>query len=226
MGDEQAEPRKPTPRSLWLWGGIAAALVVVLGAFVLFFQEAKAPPPPPPPARAELPPGHPPLGSGDEAAPQAAMPAEHPPAARKGDGPEAPSHPRAGSGAVRRVVIPPEVEGQWQAVRLQVAPRPAGGEAKAFVVPLGGEAAVPGTKLIVRVLAFLPALQIQGDVITSTSNETKNPAAQVTIREGKKELFAGWLFARFPEMQAFEHPEVRVTLVEGIPKAGQGAGKI
>ena len=77
-----------------------------------------------------------------------------------------------------------------------------------------------------RALAFLPALQIQGDVVTSTSNEAKNPAAQVTIREANKELFAGWLFARFPEMQAFDHPEVRVTLVEGIPKEGQGAGKI
>jgi hypothetical protein len=210
------------PRRLWLWGGIAAALFVVLGGFAFFFQEAK----PPPPARAELPPGHPPVGAGNEAAPQGALPAEHPPVGGTGDGPEAPPHPRAGSGAARRVVVPTAVEGHWQAVRLQVAPRPAGGEAKTFVVPLGGEAAVPGTKLTVRVLAFLPALQIQGDAITSTSNEPKNPAAQVTIREGKQELYAGWLFARFPEMQAFDHPEVRLTLVEGIPKGGRGAGKI
>ena len=65
---------------------------------------------------------------------------------------------------------------------------------------------------------FLPALQVKDSEITSASNEPSNPAVLVTIRDGDKETFRGWLFGKFPEMQPFEHQTYRITLVEGIPK--------
>jgi hypothetical protein len=65
---------------------------------------------------------------------------------------------------------------------------------------------------------FLPALQVKDNEITSASNEPSNPAALVTIRDGDKETFRGWLFGKFPDMQPFEHQTYRITLVEGIPK--------
>jgi len=226
-------PGSPRRRPMWLWGGAGAAALASLGAFFFFFEEARPPQRAAPPAAAGIAPGgpgqgglpldHPPLGGRAEGPPQATMPPDHPPVERGQAGP-APSHPSVGQGAARRVAIPPAVEGRWAAVRLRVAPKAAGAEPRTVVVALGQEAPIPGTGLTARAVAFLPALQIQGDLITSTSNEPENPAAQVTIREGGKEVFAGWFFARYPDMQGFDHPTVRITLVEGIPKGAAGGG--
>jgi hypothetical protein len=65
---------------------------------------------------------------------------------------------------------------------------------------------------------FLPALQVGGAEVTSSSNDPVNPAVFVTVLDGGKEIFKGWLFSKFPEMQPFEHPKYRITLVEGVPK--------
>ena len=66
---------------------------------------------------------------------------------------------------------------------------------------------------------FLPALQVSGNEVTSAGNDPTNPAALVAVSEGGKEIFKGWLFARFPDMQAFRHPVYRITLLEGVPKS-------
>jgi len=113
--------------------------------------------------------------------------------------------------------VPDAVKGKWLAVRLQVEVKGGGSPPQTLTVSLGGEAAVPGSKLRLRASEFLPALQVKDNEITSASNEPSNPAALVTIWDEGKQVFQGWLFGKFPDMQPFEHPKYRVTLIDGVP---------
>ncbi len=180
-------------------------LAIPLGAVAVYFALFEPTPQPPaavvPPAQAAssagsatLPPNHPPVGE---------APAER--------------HPQMGGG--RAVNVPDTVKGKWQAVRLQVEQKTGKSAPKIFTVRLGGSVGIPGTGLTVQVREFLPALQVKDNEVTSSSNEPTNPAVLVRIMEGEREAFRGWLFGKFPEMQPFEHPTVRITLVEGVPKS-------
>ncbi len=199
------------------------AIAVPLAAVALYFAIFDQPPPPPRPAPAipasPAPGGQP--GSG-----QAALPPNHPPIGSQAGGPQASDgepaagqagHPQVGS-AGRPVRIPDPVKGKWQAVKLRVEEKDGGRPPEIFTVKLGGQLAIPGSKLRVKVGEFLPALQVSGGEITSASNDPTNPAVLVTVSEGGKDTFKGWLFSKFPEMQPFEHPKYRITLVEGVPR--------
>ena len=180
---------------------LGAALAIPLAAVALYFAIfVPATPPPAAPAAAQtggLPPNHPTVGG------QESVPAErHPPVA----------------GAGRAVRVPEEVKGKWQAVKLQVEQRNAKTPPQVFTVKLGETLAIPGSRLRVEVGEFLPALQVKDNEVTSASNEPTNPAVHVLVSEDGREAFRGWLFAKFPEMQPFEHPDFRITLQEGVPK--------
>jgi hypothetical protein len=209
----------PGLRKLILFG---VAVAVPLAAVALYFAIFDQPPPPPhatPAAPAPPAPGGPPDSE------QAALPPNHPPiggpAGGQTPGGESmagkPGHPQVG-GAGRPVRIPDGVKGKWQAVKLRVEEKDGGRRPEIFTVKLGGQLAIPGSKLRVNVGEFLPALQVSGGEITSASNDPINPAALVTVTEDGKDTFKGWLFSKFPEMQPFEHPKFRITLVEGVPK--------
>jgi hypothetical protein len=58
---------------------------------------------------------------------------------------------------------------------------------------------------------------MQGTTLTSQSNEPKNPAAQIRVSEGGKEIFKGWLFALYPTTHAFQHPRYGFTLKGYVP---------
>ncbi len=213
----------PGIKKLILFGvAIAIPLAAVALYFAIFDQPAPAPraaqTPSSPSAQAgpSTPGG--PGGSG-----QVTLPPDHPPIAGKADGPGAAAgqgmpagHPQVG-GSGRSVRIPDAVKGKWQAVKLRVEQKTRGKPPEIFTVELGGQLDIPGSKLRVRVSDFLPALQVSGNEVTSASNDPTNPAALVSVTDGGKETFKGWLFSKFPEMQPFEHPTYRITLVEGIP---------
>jgi hypothetical protein len=150
-------------------------------------------------------------------APQAALPADHPPVGGPGGGAPPSKHPQVGDGG-RAVRVPDGVKGRWQAVKLKVETRGGSAPPQIYTVPIGGEVQIPGSALHVQVREFLPALQVQNAEITSAGNEPSNPAVLVAVKDGDRESFRGWLFANFPEMQPFDHPTYRITLVEGIPK--------
>ena len=215
----------PGLKKLILFG---VAVAAPLAAVALYFAIFDQPPPPPRPAPAvpasPAPGGQP--GSG-----QAALPPNHPPIGGQAGGPQAPrgepaagpaplagaGHPQVG-GAGRPVRIPDPVKGKWQAVKLRVEEKDGGRPPEVITVKLGGQLAIPGSKLRVKVGEFLPALQVSGGEITSASNDPTNPAVLVTVSEDGKDTFNGWLFSKFPEMQPFEHPKYRITLVEGVPR--------
>ncbi|HEX9081590.1 MAG TPA: hypothetical protein VF768_04880 [Holophagaceae bacterium] len=85
-------------------------------------------------------------------------------------------------------------------------------------VPVGSEFALPGSDLRVRILALVPDFTLDNGVITSRTDQDRNPAAQVLLTENGRELFRGWLFARFPETHPFEHPRYALRLLELEPE--------
>jgi hypothetical protein len=113
-------------------------------------------------------------------------------------------------------VVPEHVKGKWKAVVLVVEDK-GQKQTKEYTVNLGKELSIPNSPLVVNVIEFLPDLTIAESTFTSVSNEPNNPAVHVTIREGDKEIFKGWLFSLFPTIHPFQHAQYGVTLKEGVP---------
>ncbi len=115
-----------------------------------------------------------------------------------------------------RIVVPEEVEGQWQAVRIVVLNKETNNE-DTYTVDIGYEFKVANSDVKLKVNAFLPAFVMKGKSMTSNSNRLDNPAALISLSEGGEEIFNGWLFSRFPGTHAFQHPRYSFTLVDFIP---------
>ena len=109
------------------------------------------------------------------------------------------------------VSIPPDVKGKWKSIKITVEDKKAKSK-KDYTVKLGESMDIPGSKLNVKAVEFVPAFVMQGLNITSASNEPTNPAAKIIVTEGGKEVFNGWLFQKFPTTHAFTHPDYAITL--------------
>lgn len=151
-------------------------------------------------APAELPPGHPPMpASGGETLP--GMPrdlASTPPA-----------HPTR-SGIPTKLNVPAEVKATWKSVELSVS---VAGRARTLRVAVGAEAAVPDSRLAVRVLAYLPAFQMGDGGITSAGNNPDNPAVLLRLTEKGRLLAEGWVFQQLPDFDTLKSETVRVRLI-------------
>jgi hypothetical protein len=109
-----------------------------------------------------------------------------------------------------------EVRKHWSAVELTVREKKPGGGAQTLRVPLGGEATVPGTGIIIRVLSFVPDFAMGADSITTKSMRDVNPAVKIQVIEGGKELFKGWSFRNVPDMHSFTDPRYTIRLTRVI----------
>ncbi len=114
------------------------------------------------------------------------------------------------------VVVPASVKGKWKAVKIAVTDKETNKET-VYTVAIGSAFTIPNSTLSIKVETFLPHFMMDGTTLTSQSNEPQNPAAQIAISEGGKEIFKGWLFARFPTTHAFQHPKYGFTLADYIP---------
>jgi len=115
------------------------------------------------------------------------------------------------------VEVPASVKGKWKGVVILVMDK----EKKSTTehkLNLGEKFKLPGSDLSVDVKEYFPSFVMQGSKITSISNDTDNPAAQVVVSDGGTEIFNGWLFANFPTTHAFSHPRYAITLKGGIAK--------
>ena len=117
-----------------------------------------------------------------------------------------------------QLVVPPEVAQAWSGIRLGWKDKQ-GGKEGTVDVPLGEAAPLPDPSIVVRADAFLPAFTMGGGAITSDGVEDRNPAARITVFEKGKEIFAGWIFTRFPEVHPFTHPRFQLRLEGGVPRA-------
>jgi hypothetical protein len=120
-----------------------------------------------------------------------------------------------------RVVVPDEVQGRWQAVKIAILDKDNNKE-EIYTIAIGMELEVPSSGLALKVETFLPAFIMDGIILTSVSNETRNPAVQVEISEGGKKVFRGWLFSLYPGTHAFQHPRYSFTLVDFLPVPEKG----
>jgi len=114
------------------------------------------------------------------------------------------------------VVVPAIVKGKWKAVKIAVTDKNTQ-KKTLYTVDIGSQVSLPGSNLVVKVENFLPQFIIEGTHLTSQTNEPKNPAAQIIVMDGGKEIYKGWLFSLYPDTHKFEHPKFGFTLVDFIP---------
>jgi hypothetical protein len=123
----------------------------------------------------------------------------------------------AGGPVPTNLVVPPEVTAAFEGVRIGWKDSQSGREG-VIDVPLGGGAAIPGSDLEVRADVFLPSFTMTSEQITSSGVAEENPAARIAVRQGQNELFAGWIFKRFPDVHPFQHPRFSLRLEGGVPR--------
>jgi hypothetical protein len=169
-----------------------------------------------------------------EPVPQTNMPGQQMPAGQPGMPPGQPGMPPGQPGMQQgqpivvpkgetKIVMPDAVKGQWKAVVLQVESK-ATKKAAEYTVDLNSDFKVPNSNLKITVGEFLPDFRMNGLEMTSGSNEPNNPAVGVRVFDGSKQVFPapgkkwGWLYAKFPTMHPFEHPEFSILLKGGVKK--------
>ena len=114
------------------------------------------------------------------------------------------------------VKVPDTVQGKWKAVKIAVMDKKAGKET-VYAIDIGTQMPLPGSDLTLKVESFLPHFIMEGATLTSQTNEPKNPAVQIKIFEGGKEVFKGWLFTLYPTTHAFQNPQFSFALVDFVP---------
>ena len=117
----------------------------------------------------------------------------------------------------RQIVIPSEVEGKWDAVKILVRNKKDEKLGGIHTLRLGTSFIPADSKLKVTVGPFLPNFIMDNKVYTSKGNELLNPAVQLMVEEAGKIIYKGWAFKRFPSMYEFEHRLISIELLEGIP---------
>jgi hypothetical protein len=116
-----------------------------------------------------------------------------------------------------KLVVPPEVTAAFSAIRLGWKDSQSG-QGGTVEVPIGGSSPLPGSGLEIRADVFLPAFSMTAEQITSTGIGEENPAARIAVVEKGNEIFAGWIFTRFPEVHPFQHPRFSLRLEGGVPR--------
>lgn len=193
-------------------------------------QETEAPAAVAPPiiGTEELPPNHPPIDMVEPAASaMPAMPAGHPALpeltasaeadAEAGAEDEEMEHPQP-SGADIPFTVPETVQGKWAAVMLEVTG--ADGEKQEIRAAVGDEIPLTGGQTL-WVEAFLPSYISDFEKITSASDELKNPAVKVHLREGTETKAMGWVFQNLPEFNNYRSEQVQVRLLNAEAAAGE-----
>ncbi len=114
--------------------------------------------------------------------------------------------------SVRTIEVSEEIKNKWKEVSIHVRDKKSG-VSEHYKVRINSDFKVPNTDLNISVGEFLPHFTMPtGGKITSASNEPQNPALRIVINEKDEEKYRGWLFAKFPEMHAFEHEKYAISL--------------
>jgi len=172
---------------------VAALLVVPLAGTGC--KKKEPPPPPMPPQGMPGMPGMPPGAPGMPGSP----------------------HGEGAPAVEKKIVMSDEVKGTWKSVKVEVEYKEKKSK-KAYTVPVNSEFKVPDSDLTLKVGPFLPNFAMGTDQITSASNAPENPAVRIEVFQGGKEVFHGWLFAKYPAVHPFESPKYGLALLEGVKK--------
>jgi hypothetical protein len=107
-----------------------------------------------------------------------------------------------GGAAVSKPVgikTPDVIKGKWKSVKLSVYDKRTMKESF-YDIAIGSSITLPGSDISIEVNNFFPHYVLKGMDQTSESNELKNPAAEVTVRQGTTTIVHGWLYGKFPSM--------------------------
>jgi len=128
-------------------------------------------------------------------------------------------HPQVNSKVLisRKIVVPFEVEGKWNAVKILVRNKEDEELGGIHTLNLGSSFTPVGSGLIVTLGPFLPNFMMDQKTYTSIGNEPLNPAVQLIVEEAGKIIYKGWAFKRFPSMYGFEHQLISIELLGAIP---------
>ncbi|MCL5965608.1 MAG: DUF2155 domain-containing protein [Deltaproteobacteria bacterium] len=143
------------------------------------------------------------------------MPGQGMPGPGMPEQPGAPA-PMAG-GPEKKIVVPDAVKAAWKAVKIEIEYKEKKSR-KTFTIPLDSDFKVPGSDITLKVGDFLPHFSMTADSITSASNNLENPAVRIEVLEGKKTIFKGWLFAKYPAVHPFQYEKFGLTLLEPVKK--------
>ena len=117
----------------------------------------------------------------------------------------------------RKIVVPSEVEGKWNAVKILVRNKEDEELGGIHTLNLGSSFTPVGSGLIVTLGPFLPNFMMDQKTYTSIGNEPLNPAVQLIVEEAGKIIYKGWAFKKFPSMYEFEHQLISIELLGAIP---------
>lgn len=140
------------------------------------------------------------------------------PSGAAGSGSGAGMNTGPGADVTNSVEVPPEVSHMYTGVKIVWKDKSDGKEG-VVEVPLGGGTPLPDPSLVVKADVFLPNFTMGGGAITSEGVEPQNPAARIKVFDKGKEIFAGWIFTRFPDVHPFSHPRFQLHLEGGVAKA-------
>ena len=122
-----------------------------------------------------------------------------------------------GESVPTKLVVPPEVTSAYSGVQIGWRDSESGKEG-VLDVPIGGAAPLLSTDLVIRADVFLPSFSMSAEEITSTGIGQENPAARIAVLESGREIFAGWIFKRFPDVHPFQHPRFSLKLEGGVSR--------
>jgi len=117
----------------------------------------------------------------------------------------------------RKIVVPSEVEGKWNAVKILVRNKEDKELGGIHTLNLGSSFTPVGSGLIVTVGPFLPNFIMDQKAYTSIGNEPLNPAVQLIVEEAGEIIYKGWAFKKFPSMYEFEHQLISIELLGAMP---------
>jgi len=128
---------------------------------------------------------------------------------------ETPEQP-VGPVQARRKVMDDEVRKIWKSVEFVVREKRAGVEARTVRVAIGGEAAIEGTPLTIKVVGFVPEFAMDAGSVTTKSMNDVNPAAKIKIIEDGKEIWEGWAFRNYPDQHSFQDPRYAILMTKAL----------
>ncbi len=118
---------------------------------------------------------------------------------------------------ITQIVVPEGVKGTWVSAVVIIEDK-SNRKSEDVTVPLNSEYKIADSDIKLVVGEFLPDFRMEGSTITSSSSEPNNPAVQMKVFEGEDEIFAGWLYSRFPAIHPFQHERFAITLKAGVKK--------
>jgi hypothetical protein len=113
------------------------------------------------------------------------------------------------------VKVPEAIKGKWKAIVISAYDKKNAKEAT-YVIEIGSTLTLPESDFAIKAENFFPNFIMDGINLTSASNDLKNPATELKIYKGSKEIAKGWLFANYPPSVAFQKLDYTLKLINVI----------